>query len=197
VASGLGNFPTGIAFDGVDIWTANNGGSVSIITPTTNLPWSVNTVSTGFFNPAGILFDGSNIWVTDASPGTLVKLDQNANFLQKVNVGNGPHRLAFDGTNIWVPNFSDNTVSLVRAATGAVLSTLSCNGLNGPDQAAFDGQRVLVTNFSGDSVSLWKAADLNPIGTFATGTNTTPSGTCSDGTYFWITLHNTGQLARF
>jgi hypothetical protein len=46
-------------------------------------------------------------------------------------------------------------------------------------------------------VSLWKAADLTPIGTFSTGTGTAPFEACSDGTYFWITLLSTNQLARF
>jgi len=77
------------------------------------------------------------------------------------------------------------------------VTTLSGNGLNGPNQAAFDDQRILVTNNSGNSVSLWKAAHLTPIGAFSTGSGTNPTGACSDGTYFWITLQNTSQLARF
>ena len=72
-----------------------------------------------------------------------------------------------------------------------------CNGSSLPEQAAFDGQRILVTSGGGDSVSLWKAADLTPIGAFSTGASTGPSGACSDGTYFWITLSSTNQLARF
>ncbi len=60
-ATALGNQPKGIAFDGVNLWTANNGGS-SIILPTP--PYEVTNVA-GFSVPAGILFDGSNIWITD------------------------------------------------------------------------------------------------------------------------------------
>jgi YVTN family beta-propeller protein len=65
---------------------------------------------------------------------------------QTVNVGTNPRYPVFDGTNIWVPNNGDNSVSVVRAATGAVTATLTNNGLNDPRQAAFDGQRILVTN---------------------------------------------------
>jgi 6-phosphogluconolactonase len=103
----------------------------------------------------------------------------------------------FDGSNIWVPNDFANSVTVVRARDGAVLATLTGNGLNAPNQIAFDGQFILVTNSSGDSVSLWKAADLTPVGSFATGTNTVPSGACSDGINFWITLGLSNQLARF
>ena len=74
---------------------------------------------------------------------------------------------------------------------------LTGNGLKNPAVAAFDGQRVLVTNLFGDSVSLWKAADLTPLGSFPTGTGTSPFGACSDGVNFWITLQTAGRLARF
>ena len=92
----------------------------------------------------------------------------------------------------------------MRASNGAVLATLTGNGLDFPVDASFDGQRVLVTNNTGHSVSLWKAADLTPIGSFSTGPATAPVAACSDGINFWITLPLTpsldpplGLLARF
>jgi hypothetical protein len=197
VASNLGNASRGIAFDGARVWTANNGGSVSIVTPGTTPPWTVTTVTTGFSEPFGALYDGANVWVTDLTAGKLLKLDSAGAILQTVTVGSGPQFPVFDGTNIWVPNSSSNSISVVRASSGAVLQTLTGNGLNFPRAAAFDGQRVLVTNFAGDSVSLWKAADLTPLGSFATGSSTGPQGACSDGVNFWITLNATSKLARF
>jgi DNA-binding beta-propeller fold protein YncE len=122
---------------------------------------------------------------------------QGGNNLGLTDVGTSPLLVKSDGTNIWVPNSTSNTVSVVRASTGAVLGTLSGNGLNGPVQAAFDGERILVTNYGGNSVSLWKATDLTPIGTFSTGASTFPFGACSDGFNFWVTLQGTGKLARF
>jgi hypothetical protein len=113
-----------------------------------------------------------------------------------VVAGSGPLYPVFDGSNIWVPNDVGNSITVVRARDGLVLATLTGNGLNAPIQAAFDGQRILVTN-AGNKVSLWKAADLTPIGTFSTGASTGPSGACSDGVNFWITLPGTSQLARF
>src|SRR5262249_18004003 len=90
-----------------------------------------------------------------------------------------------------------NSISVVRASSGAVLATLTGNGLSGPAAAAFDGQRVLATNFNGNSVSLWKAADLTSAGSFATGAITFPEGACSDGVNFWIVLDGALKLARF
>jgi hypothetical protein len=197
VASDLGNTSRGISYDGERIWTANNGGSVSIVTPGGAIPWTVTTVTSGFTHPNGILYDTANIWVTDFTANTLLKLDSSAAVLQTVTVGINPFLPVFDGTNIWVPNEGSDSISVVRASSGAVLQTLTGNGLNSPLAAAFDGQRVLVTNNDSSRVSLWKAGDLTPIGNFPTGASTGPFGACSDGVNFWIALFNVNKLAQF
>lgn len=193
----LASDSAGITFGGSRIWTANNANGVSIITPGSSLPWSVTTVTAGFNNPEGILWDGGNIWVTDLAANTLMKLDSNGAVVQTVPVGSSPGYPVFDGRNIWVPNSIDNSVTVVRDSDGAVLTTLTGNGLNWPNAVSFDGERILVTNLVGDSVSLWKAADLTPMGNVSTGTGTAPAGACSDGINFWITLTGTNKLARF
>ena len=82
---------------------------------------------------------------------------------------------------------------------GAVLATLTGNGLNQPLTAAFDGQRILVTDstFGAEGVSLWKAADFNPLGFIPTEATTSPDGACSDGVNFRVTLEVANQLMRF
>jgi hypothetical protein len=194
LSNALDNGPQGITTDGSFIWTANLAGSVSKVDPDTG---ATTNISTNFTNPLGILFDGLNIWVSDFGDHTLKKLDSSGNVVQSVSVGLSPNFPVFDGSNIWVPNSADSSITVVRARDRMVLATLTGNGLNQPKQAAFDGQRILITNQAGDTVSLWMAADLSPIGTFSTGTGTAPFGACSDGSYFWITLLVTNQLARF
>jgi hypothetical protein len=183
VASNLGNFAKGAAFDGTRFWTANNG-SISIVTPTDTIPWTVTTVTAGFNSMAGPTFDGTNIWVSNASGNTLLKLNSSGGILQTVTVGGGPALPLYDGTNLWVPNGNDASISVVRPGSGAVLATLTGNGLSFPNQAAFDGQRVLVTSLDSNNVSLWKAADLTPIGFFDIGGQS--NRICSDGTNFYI-----------
>jgi hypothetical protein len=70
VAANLGNSSFGITFDGARIWTANNG-TVSIVTPSASIPWTVTNVTVGFVLSSA-LFDGANVWVTDANAGTLI-----------------------------------------------------------------------------------------------------------------------------
>jgi DNA-binding beta-propeller fold protein YncE len=160
----------------------------------------VNTVTSGFINPTGIVYDGTHIWVTDGGDNKIKQLDSAGNILMSVTVGTAPSFPAFDGTNIWVPNFSSGNVSVVRATgeqAGTLIATLTVSGLMFPFHAAFDGERILVTNSHAQSVSLWRASDLTPIGTFSTGANTEPTGACSDGLNFWITLPPQNKLARF
>ena len=190
VADSLGAFPIGLAFDGARLWTAN-ADSVSIVTPGAATPWSVTTVP-GFTSLQGILFDGVSIWVSDSTG--FKKLDSAGAVLQTISMGNAGSPV-FDGTNIWVPD--NDRVTVIRASSGTVLHSLTGNGLNFAEAAAFDGQRILITNRDGASVSLWKAADLTPLGSFPTGTGSTPTAACSDGLQFWIALDETNQLVRF
>jgi hypothetical protein len=196
VVSSLGFAANGITFDGSRIWTANNPGSVSIVTPGPTLPWTVTTVTTGFSQGVGALFDGSNVWVTDNNLG-LLKLDANGAILQTVTLSGDPRHPVFDGSNIWVPHLNAAKVVVVRASSGAVLATLTGANVAPGFSAAFDGQRVLIANFFG-AVTLFKAADLTQIGGFfPTGASTTPLGACSDGVNFWVALTASSQLARF
>ncbi|HEV8118555.1 MAG TPA: S-layer homology domain-containing protein [Thermoanaerobaculia bacterium] len=197
LASNLGTNASGIAFDGAKIWTGNLGapGSVSIITPGATIPWTVTNVTAGFSGPAGMLFDGTNIWAADSGNGRLLKLDGNGAILQTVTLGGFAQYPVYDGSNIWVPN--EISVTVVRASTGSVLTTLTGNGLNGPFAAAFDGQRVLVTNLGSNAVSLFKAGDLTGLGSFPMGLGTGIGGAASDGIHFWIALGNVNKIARF
>jgi hypothetical protein len=202
LTSALGNNPVGLAFDGSRIWTANQGGSVSIVALN---PTTVTNLTTGFDSPYGALFDGANIWVTDQGAGTLLKLNPNGTIAQTITVGTLPTIPVFDGTNIWVPNFASHSVTVVRVkdaqgnplASAFVLANLTGNGLDSPLTAAFDGERILVTNLGATHVSLWKATDLTRLGAFTTGPKTSSNGACSDGLNFWITLGNMNKLARF
>jgi S-layer family protein len=195
LTSSLGDSPRGISFDGSRIWTANRGGSVSIVSLGT---LTVNTVPLFIF-PTGLVFDGANMWVTDqVSEGKLFKLDSNGVPIQTVDTGAFPTFPVFDGTNIWVPN--SGSITVVRASTGTVIATLDYFFIESPIAGAFDGERILFTDGGkggGGYISVWKAADLTPINALSPGEKTSPDGVCSDGLNFWISLSGTGQLARY
>jgi hypothetical protein len=177
----LGNEPMSLAFDGKQFWTANAGGSVSLIDPADN--FSVVTKPLGS-QPKGMLFDGKNIWVTDSGNGNLYKMDAFGFVIQTIPLGGELGYPTFDGTNIWVPGTSEGKVYVVRAANGALLSTLQFGIIHNFFAAAFDGERVAVTDTRG-YIHIWQATDLTYIGNIATEAASTPNGICSDGKRFW------------
>jgi DNA-binding beta-propeller fold protein YncE len=198
----ISNGAISMAFDGSRIFVTNSGGIahdvyLSIVTPAPTPPWPVQQIRNAGHSLAGsLVFDGINIWLANGS-GELLRLDANGAILQTVQISPNLVFPAFDGTNLWAPSSSASDVSVVQAATGTVVATLSGNGLNVPRTAAFDGERVIVTNYAGNSLSLWRAVDLTPVGSLSTGDSSVPFGACSDGINFWISLSGRNQLARF
>jgi hypothetical protein len=199
----IGIGPLGITFDGVNLWTANNGnalntGSISRVDIATGVD---STFSAGFNLVEDILWDGANLWVSDAGDNTLKRVDpSNGAVLESTPTGGvDANRLLFDGTNIWVTNFSSNSITIVRAMgglRGTVIHTITGNGMSFPQQMAFDGERVLVGN-NNEVVSLFKAADFTPLGSLSTGPGTQPVLLCSDGLNFWISRVNNNDIVRF
>jgi hypothetical protein len=196
LASNLADNAFGMAFDGGRIWVGGSS-AISIVTPTVSIPWTVTIVSSGMQAPVAPIFDGKSIWTVDQTANTLLKLDAAGAVLQTVTVGSTPITATFDGTNFWVPALFSDSVTVIRASNGAIVATLTGNGLNHPRGSAFDGQRILVANNTANTLSLWKSADLTPLGSFQVGTNVGPIGVCSDGVSFWIGLNQAGQIARF
>jgi hypothetical protein len=205
ILANTGPNPTGITFDGANLWTANNaggliGGSISRIPFGDN----VTTFTAGFTAPADILWDGENLWVADFAADRVRRVDPTTGVvLQSILVGDAPRELLFDGQNLWVSNFFGGSVTVIRATgglRGTVLATLTGNGLTAPAGLAFDGERVLVCNFSpgaASSVSLFKAADLTPLGNLSTDPDTKPLAACSDGLNFFITRSGHFDIVRF
>jgi hypothetical protein len=196
--------PYGIAYDGAFLWTANySDGSITFIPlPAGSIEADLSDSVTvgGFSLPTGLVYDGANMWLTDGTANKLYKLNSDGSIAQTVAVGSGPAFPAFDGANIWVPNENDNSITVVRAATGAVVATIlpdASNNLSNPIQAAFDGERIMVTNFNSDSVTLYRAADLSFIANVGMGSGSHPFGVCSDGINFWVTLNGTNMLVRY
>jgi DNA-binding beta-propeller fold protein YncE len=73
----VGSGPSGVAFDGTDIWITlygdmtGSGTTVAKLLPSTGAV--VGTFSVGQA-PAAVAFDGANIWVCNKNSGTAGKL---------------------------------------------------------------------------------------------------------------------------
>src|SRR6266404_1006734 len=196
VETTLGNQPRSITYDGLNLWTANQGTGPDLgsITRYNIITTIATNFGAGFNQPIGIIFDGTNLWVVDKGDDALYRVNPaNASVLETIALGTvgQDSRPAFDGANLWVPVIGG--VKIVSISTPArVLATLTGNGLDGGDNfgVAFDGERMLISNYGGgttSTVSLWHASSLTPLGflSLADGVGT---GVCSDGLHFWISV---------
>jgi hypothetical protein len=202
VENNLGAFPRSITYDGLNLWTANDGGGAGLgsITRYNILTDTETTFGVGFGQPAGIVFDGIHLWVVDREADALLRVNPaNGTVIETLDMGTISSLAAipaFDGTNIWVP--VENGLQVVSPSTPArLLATLTGNGLGIINRAvAFDGERIIVTNGNG-TISLWKASSLTPLGNLNLGAGVFPNGVCSDGLHFWIVDSNVDALLRF
>ena len=159
--------PKGIAFDGVNMWTANYGNnSVAKISPT----GVATTYSIGAgTNPWGIAFDGTNMWTANYSDSSVTKISPTGvpttYGLGGVGSDMRPYTIAFDGINMWTANQSSSSITEI-SPTGVTTTYSLGAGLN-ISGIAFDGANMWAVNYSSSSVT-----EFSPIGTVL-GTYTT------------------------
>jgi len=68
----VGQFPSALAFDGTNIWVANNNdNSVSKLLASTGATVGMFTVGVW---PDGVAFDGTNIWVVNEFSNSVTKI---------------------------------------------------------------------------------------------------------------------------
>ncbi len=71
----VGTNPYGVAFDGTNIWVANQtSSSVTKLLASSGAVVGTYTLGAG---GSGVLFDGANIWVTNFSGNTVIKMPVN------------------------------------------------------------------------------------------------------------------------
>ncbi len=172
--------PSGIVFDGENIWVANNAeNSLSKLRPSDGT--TLKKFATGA-SPFALAFDGANIWVTCGPDATVQKFRASDGFLLGTfPAGPTPTRILFDGTNIWVANFPDHTVTKLLAADGSIEATFAvpsgwANGL------AFDGTNLWLTNYY--QVIKMQPSDGTVLAAY--GNYQQPEGILFDGANIWF-----------
>ncbi|HLW87288.1 MAG TPA: YncE family protein, partial [Terriglobales bacterium] len=157
----VGKQPYGVAFDGENIWTANNGdGTVSKVRA--NDGTLVGTFPAGN-GPYGVTYDGANMWVS-ALGGTVTKLrGSDGKNLGSFPAGQFPTWMTFDGANIWVPD-GVHVIAKLRARDGKNQGNFTVG--NSPMAAACDGSNIWVANTGDGTVSKLRASDGTVLGTF-------------------------------
>src|SRR5262249_48307472 len=101
--------PTGLAFDGSDLWVTNSGAN-TVTRLRINDGTVLGTAPTGT-GPRALAFDGANMWVVNQTSNNVTKIRcSDRAVLGTFNVGTSPVWAVFDGANIWVSNNGSNNV---------------------------------------------------------------------------------------
>ena len=143
----------GFAFDGENIWVANDyDGTVTKMAS----DGTIEAVYRAGRYPTNLLFDGKNIWIADSgidASGTKVTklLARNGRFMGQFTVDEGPSAMASDGLHIWVTCFKHDTVVELRIKDGSVVNKLELR--KGLDYILFDGSSIWVTNSPNDKIT--------------------------------------------
>ena len=116
----VGKSPLGVAFDGANIWVANQYGS-SVTKLRASDGETLGTFPTGA-GPTGVVFDGANIWTVNSLGNTVTKLlASDGKTLGTFPLGDAPLFAAFDGQAIWVTNSQDASITKLRVSDGKML----------------------------------------------------------------------------
>jgi len=186
----VGTDPYSIAFDGANMWVANDGSNtVSVLRASDGYHVMTPTVGSHSW---GIAFDGANMWVANADDYTVSVLRASDGYhVMTPAVGSSPRGIAFDGANMWVANALDDTVSVLRASDGYHVMTPTV-GLF-PIALAFDGTNMWVANYASSTVSVLRASDGHHVMTPTVGSG--PWGIAFDGANMWVANNGSNTVS--
>ena len=179
----------GAAFDGENIWVANNH-----MNTVTKMRASDGTVLGTFAvgaAPQSVAFDGANIWVGNLNSNEVTKLRaSDGALLGTYPVGGSGNSVVFDGQNIWVSNTTGNRLTKIRP-DGMFLATYSAAA---PRGIAFDGANIWTANSGANTVTKRRATDGALVGTYTVGNF--PTDVAFDGRNIWVSNWNGGSVTK-
>ena len=134
-----GSNPHGLAWDGTNLWLADNGSDTIFELTTTGTV--VSSFPTPGPNPRGLTWDGTNLWLSDNNTDTVYELSTTGTIVSSFpSPGPNAQGMTWDGSNLWVTDEVADRIFQVTT-TGTVLSSFATPGPR-PRGLAWDG-----TNF--------------------------------------------------
>ncbi len=194
----VGNLPVGIAFDGTNLWVANEGAAT--VTKLRSADGSlVGTYPVGV-KPVAIAYDGASIWVANSGSDNVSRLHAaDGSLVGTYPAGTIPTAIAFDGANIWLTDGGDGTspsvVTELRASDGALVRTAAV-GIS-PSGIAFDGTNLWVANTGSNDLTEVRASDGTLIGTYPDVPGGFPRAVAFDGSSIWLANQGSNSITAF
>lgn len=180
---------TGAAFDGENIWVANNHlNTVTKMRASDGAVLGTFAVGTA---PQGVAFDGANIWVANLNSNDVTKLRaSDGALLATYPLGLSANSVLFDGQNIWISNTANSRLTKFRP-DGFSLGSFSAAA---PRGIAFDGTNIWTANSATNTVTKRSANDGTLLGTYTVGNF--PTDVAFDGRNIWVSNWNGGSVTK-
>ena len=181
-----GTQANGMAFDGTNLWVANqtDTGTITKINPTTGA--TIGTYANSSAQPIALAYDGNgHIFSANYTGGNISKINtSDGSLVGNYTCGTGcsPQAIAFDGTNIWVALSGYSHVAKYVAATGAYVTEYNV-GVD-PIGVVFDGTNIWVSNSTSGTVTELLASSGAVLQTVTVGSF--PLGIGYDGQSVWV-----------
>lgn len=178
------SFPSGIVYDGADIWVAVNNGFVKRVRASDGKilqTWSIPSEAGGLIVAAGRVFV---LAIQGGSPGKIYVIDPTGTpgpgTVFENSIGIVPREITFDGKSLWTANL--NSISRVDITTG-IDSTFSA-GFVQPIDILWDGANLWVLDTS-DS-HLKRVDALNGSVVESIPVIPSPRAMAFDGANIWV-----------
>jgi transglutaminase-like putative cysteine protease/streptogramin lyase len=170
-----GPCPTGLAFDGKDLWLADNfTDKIYKISPESGKV--LKSFDSPGHHPEGLAWDGKYLWHIDSGERYMYVLDPETGRALSILESNSsnPRDLAWDGKYVWVVDYRRDILIKVSPEDGMMVQNFPSPARE-PAGVAYDGKYLWVTDRSEDRIYLVNPSDglclssLRAYGPFASG----------------------------
>lgn len=187
--------PTGIEFDGKNIWLADRKTDTLYCINADNGKVIREIVSPGYW-PMGLAWDGSTLWCSDLHDGKIYQVNpKDGTILRAVDSpGSSPRDLAWDGNYLWCVDDGSDEVIQFSPEDGTTIKAFK-SPAGDPQGLTFDGKYLWISDRIKDEIYMVDPASGSVVLiTDAPGPYT--KGLCYDGKSLWAVDYQTDKLYK-
>lgn len=188
-------FPSGLAFDGINLWLADHKKDklICIDTKTGN---TLKEIDSPAFWPTGLTWDGQYLWNIDKKENKIYQIDPTDGTIQKsIDIPTrNPEGLAWDGETLWISDTKLDALIKIDLTDGTALTILKAP-VHDPQGLTFDGRFLWCADRKVDEIHMIDPSSgevimiLKSPGPF-------PRGLTWDGSSLWNIDFQTDSLYR-
>jgi transglutaminase-like putative cysteine protease/streptogramin lyase len=185
--------PTGLAFDGKNLWLADaQTDRIYRIDPHNGKVLS--SFESPGYHPEGLAWDGTHLWHVDGMERYLYRIDPSSGRAVKVLESNSPfpRGLAWDGHYLWMVDHKSDALLKLSPMDGMMVQTFPSPSAE-PTGLAFDGTFLWIADRGADRIYLTDPAEGLCLSSLR-ATGPFPYGLAWDGGTLWCADYENREL---